>query len=320
MARRFVLAADQPRERADKLLARLCPELSRTTLQRWIREGRVRVDGNRCRPRDLVGAGSSIDVEPAPAPPSRAEPDPGVQFEVLFEDPYLVVVNKPAGLVVHPARGHPTKTLVNGLLARPGFSRTAADPRDPQGAMRPGVVHRLDKDTSGVLVVAKDASSREGLKQQLASHRIERCYRALTLGVPESQTISTQHARHPCSRLRFTSRVTRGRAAVTRVTTLEPLAGGRAALVECHLQTGRTHQIRVHLAERTKTPVLADALYGTRPSDPELRAVEQELGRHALHAAVLGFEHPMTGQWLRLEASFPIDLQRALQRLRQLST
>jgi 23S rRNA pseudouridine1911/1915/1917 synthase len=320
MARRFVLAAGQARERVDKVLARLCPELSRATLQRWIREGRVRVDGNRCRPRDLVVAGSSIDIEPAPAPPSRAEPDPSVQFDVLFEDSHLVVVNKPAGLVVHPARGHRTGTLVNGLLARPGFSRAAADPRDPSGAMRPGVVHRLDKDTSGVLVIAKDASTREGLKRQLDCHRTERCYRALTLGVPPSQTISTQHARHPHSRLRFTSRVAGGKAAVTQVSTLESLAGGRAALVECRLQTGRTHQIRVHLAEHTKTPVLADALYGTRPSDPELRAVERELGRHALHAAVLGFEHPMTGQWLRLEAAFPADLQRALQRLRELST
>ena len=230
MPQRFVLAEADTRERVDKVLARLLPDVSRASVQRWIVEGRVRVDGRSCRPRDRVTAGSVIEVEPGPALPSRAQPDATVEFAVLHEDEHLVVVDKPAGLVVHPARGHRDATLVNGLLARPGFGRPSADPRDPQGAKRPGVVHRLDKDTSGVLAVAKDALAREGLKTQLAAHSVERRYRALTQGAPDSRTIVTRHARHPRSRVRFTSRVHRGREAVTRVATLERLAGGRAAL------------------------------------------------------------------------------------------
>jgi 23S rRNA pseudouridine1911/1915/1917 synthase len=219
-------------------------------------------------------------------------------------------------LVVHPARGHRTGTLVNGLLARPGFRRPPADPRDPDGALRPGVVQRLDKDTSGILVVAKDDRTREGLKRQLGVHRVERTYLALTRGVPVEQTIDTLHGRDPRSRLRFSSRVARGRRAVTHVTVVETLAEARAALVRCRLETGRTHQIRVHLAERAGAPVLADALYGHPPPDAQLDAVAAELGRHALHAAVLGFLHPVTGEALRFEAPLPADLQVALAALR----
>ena len=316
MTRRFVLAADQTRERVDKVVARLLPEVTRVTVQRWIAEGRVRVNGEPCRPRVLVAAGTVIEVDPGAAPSSRAEPDPTVVFEVLFEDAHLVVVDKPAGLVVHPARGHRAGTLVNGLLARPGFRRPPADPRDPEGALRPGVVQRLDKDTSGILVVAKDDRTREGLKRQLAAHRVERSYLALTRGVPTEQTIDTLHARDPRSRLRFSSRVARGRRAVTHVTVMEALADAHAALVRCRLETGRTHQIRVHLAERAGTPVLADALYGHPPPDAKLDAVAAELGRHALHAAVLGFRHPVTGQHQRFEAPLPTDMRIALEALR----
>jgi 23S rRNA pseudouridine1911/1915/1917 synthase len=316
MIRRFVLAADQTRERVDKVLARLLPEVTRVTVQRWIAEGRVRVDGEPCRARALVAAGMVIEVEPGSAPSSRAEPDPSVRFEVLFEDAHLVVVDKPAGLVVHPARGHRTGTLVNGLLARPGFRRPPADPRDPEGALRPGVVQRLDKDTSGILVVAKDDRTREGLKRQLSAHRVERAYLALTRGVPSEQTIDTLHGRDPRSRLRFSTRVARGRRAVTRVAVVEALADGRAALVRCRLETGRTHQIRIHLAEWAGTPVLADALYGNPSPDAQLDAVAAELGRHALHAAVLGFRHPVTGQQYRFEVPLPADLQGALTALR----
>jgi 23S rRNA pseudouridine1911/1915/1917 synthase len=320
MARRYVLEAAAARERVDKALARLCPETSRATLQRWIAEGRVRVDGRACRPRDPVGAGSVIEVEPGVAPASRAEPDASVEFAVLFEDEHLVVVEKPAGLVVHPARGHRSGTLVNGLLARPGFRRPPEDPRDPEGALRPGVVQRLDRDTSGVLVVAKDERTREGLKAQLAAHSIERVYLALTLGVPQARTIATPHARDPRSRLRFTSKVSRGRTAVTRLQVRERLADGRAALVECRLETGRTHQIRVHLAEQAQTPVLADSLYGREPRDPEIARVARELGRHALHAAVLGFIHPISQRPVRFEAPLPADFATALVRLRGLRT
>jgi 23S rRNA pseudouridine1911/1915/1917 synthase len=300
------------------VLARLLPEVSRAEVQRWIEAGRVLVGGALCRPKDLVAAGAVLEVEPLAPPASAAEPDARVALEVLYEDEALLVVNKPAGLVVHPARGHRSGTLVNGLLARPGFGQTLADPRDAGGAVRPGIVHRIDKDTSGLLVVAKTPVSRESLKAQLGAHTAERAYLALTVGVPALATISTHYGRDRRSRLRFTSRVEAGKRAVTHVKVLERLAGARAALVECRLETGRTHQIRVHLAERAKTPLFADALYGRSPSDPALAAVGATLGRQALHAAVLGFVHPLTGERLRFEAGPPADFARALAALRAL--
>jgi len=313
---RFELGAEHSGERIDKVLARLIPGTSRSVIQRWITESRVLVDGVPCRARDVVRSGAVVEVSPGPPPLSRAEPDASVPFSVLYEDEHLVVVDKPAGVVVHPARGHATGTLVSGLLARDGFRRPPSDPLDPEGSLRPGIVHRIDKDTSGILVVAKDEPAREGLKAQLARHRMERCYLALTLGVPEPGRIETLHGRDPRSRLKFTSRVREGRRAVTTVEVVERLAGGLAALVRCQLETGRTHQIRMHLSECTKTPIVADALYGRTPGNDALRAVAQELGRQALHATVLGFKHPVDGRALRFESPLPADMQRALEQLR----
>jgi 23S rRNA pseudouridine1911/1915/1917 synthase len=315
---RFVLGPEQRPERVDKVLPKLLDGVSRATVQRWIEEGRVRVDGAPCRSRDDVHSGSVIEVEPGPRPPSDVVPDATVPFTVLHEDADLVVVDKPAGVVVHPGRGHWEHTLVAGLLARGGFDRAAFDPRDPIGPLRPGIVHRLDKDTSGVLVVAKSEAAREGLKAQLTAHTVERAYRAITCGVPASRRIETLHARSPKSRLRFTSRTTEGRLAVTHVRVDEVLAGRRAALVTCRLETGRTHQIRVHLSEQTGTPILADALYGKVLNDPELGEIAQRLGRQALHAQVLGFVHPVTSEALRFESPLPQELEAALESLRAL--
>jgi len=317
---RFVLGVEQRRERVDKVLARLLPEVSRATVQRWIEEDRVRVDGKPCRAKDSVSAGSQIELEAGPPQLSEADPDPSVVLDVCYEDPHLLVVNKPAGLVVHPARGHRTGTLVNGLLARPGFSLPSPDPEDEQGSLRPGIVHRIDKDTSGLLVVAKDERTREGLKAQLARHSVERAYLALTVGTPAAGTIKSFHARDPKSRLRFTSRVSEGKVAVTHVRVLERLAGGRAAFIECRLETGRTHQIRVHLSEQSKTPLLADALYGGRPSlATEVAEIARALARQALHASVLGFVHPITGESVRFEVAPPADFAHALEALRALA-
>ncbi len=300
------------------MLARLLPDVSRATVQRWIQGGRVLVDGGSCRPRDSVKPGALLEVDPLPPPPSNAEPDARIALEVVYEDEAVLVVNKPAGLVVHPARGHRSGTLVNGLLARPGFASALAESSGGE-ALRPGIVHRIDKDTSGLLVVAKTAPSRESLKAQLAAHSAERAYLALTLGVPGPRAIRTQYGRDRRSRLRFTSRLDEGKLAVTHVSVLERLAGGRAAFVECRLETGRTHQIRVHLSEQAKTPLLADALYGKRPSDPELASASELVGRQALHAAVLGFTHPLTGERLRFEAPLPADFASALAALRKLA-
>ena len=313
-----MLPPGEPPERVDKALTRLMPEVSRATVQRWIDEGRVKADGKICKPKQQVRGGSTLEVEPSEPPPSEAVADPDVPFQVLHEDPHLIVVDKPAGVVVHPARGHASGTLVNGLIARGGFERASADARDPNGAVRPGVVHRIDKDTSGVLVVAKDEPTREGLKEQLSRHSMERVYRALTLGVPKSARIETMFDRHPRSRLRFTSKTDAGKRAVTHVAVLESLASGRAAYIECRLETGRTHQIRVHLSEQAGTPLLADWLYGREPGSPDLLDVSRALGRQALHAAVLGFVHPITKQALRFESALPPDFQRALASLREL--
>lgn len=320
MPERFVLEAHEARERIDKVLARLLAPRSRATVQRWIAEGRVRIDGQPCRARDFAVPGKVVEVEIGPELLSNAEPDVSVPFEVVFEDAHLIVVNKPAGIVVHPARGHRTGTLVSGLLARPGFAVAPADERDPTGHLRPGIVHRIDKDTSGLLVVAKDALTREGLKRQLASHSMERVYQALTRGVPRAGRIESLYGRHPRSRLRFTSRLMAGKRAVTHVHLLEVFRG--AAFIECRLETGRTHQIRVHLAEQSGAPLLADALYGGQapqlaPS-PELMEIQRGLGRQALHARVLGFEHPITLQALRFESELPADFALALGALRRL--
>jgi 23S rRNA pseudouridine1911/1915/1917 synthase len=315
----FLLAAEQRPERIDKVLARLLAPISRATVQRWIDEGRVRVDSKLCRSRDSVRGGSRIEVEAGAPEPSDADPDASVVLDVQYEDEHLLVVNKPAGLVVHPARGHRTGTLVNGLLARPGFSVPSPDPRGDPGSLRPGIVHRIDKDTSGLLVVAKDDRTREGLKLQLALHSVERAYLALTVGAPVSGTIRSTHARDPKSRLRFTSRAEVGKIAVTHVRVLERLAGGRAAWIECRLETGRTHQIRVHLSEQAKTPLLGDSVYGARGSvSTEVSEIARTLGRQALHAAVLGFVHPVTQESLRFAVPPPPDFAEALQALRGL--
>jgi 23S rRNA pseudouridine1911/1915/1917 synthase len=299
-----------------ELLARAGRPETRATVQRWIERGRVLVGGAPGRASAKVAAGALVEISPEPPPPSTAVPDASVTFRVVHEDAHLLVIDKPAGLVVHPARGHAGGTLVNGLLAREGFARAPADPRDPLGHLRPGIVHRLDKGTSGLLVVAKDERTREALKAQFAAHTIEREYVAIAVGHAKDATIDTLHGRHPTDRQRFTSHVREGRHAVTHVRVLERL--GAATLVACRLETGRTHQIRVHLAERAHTPILGDPLYGRPPEDARLRALGEALGRQALHARVLGFTHPATGRAVRWESALPEDLERCLLALRGL--
>jgi 23S rRNA pseudouridine1911/1915/1917 synthase len=316
----FLLSEGQPRERLDKVLARLLPESSRATLQRWIEEGRVTVDGNACRARDRVGPRQLVEVVPAPPPKTRAEPDASVRFNVLFEDEHLVVLDKPAGLVVHPAKGHADGTLVNGLLARYDWDWCDTGSEDPSSVIRPGIVHRIDKDTSGLLVVARSEQAREGLKAQLAAHEMGRRYLGISVGAPRATTIRTLYGRHPRSRLKWSSLVHEGKPAITHVRPLESLAGGAAALVECRLETGRTHQIRVHLAEQTKTPLLADALYGRRAHSPHILEAERLIGRQALHAAELAFRHPVTGAMLTYKTELPADFASALEYLRGISS
>jgi 23S rRNA pseudouridine1911/1915/1917 synthase len=306
----IVIAASEARERLDRVLVTHFPEHSRSEIQRWIDAGAVTVDGVVATSRTKLKAGATIDATPLPPATTEARAE-AIPLSILFEDEHLLVVDKPAGLVVHPAPGHASGTLVNAYLHHVGGD-AEDDDSDP---VRPGIVHRLDQGTSGVMVIAKTPVARESLRVRFAAHDLERAYLGIAIGThPEAATYDTFHARHPHDRKRFTSRVTKGRRAVTHVERIELLAG--ATLVRCRLETGRTHQIRVHLAEHGH-PLLGDPVYGGKPRDPKLRTVGETLGRQALHAAVLGFPHPVTGAPLRFEAPLPADLQVALDALRK---
>ncbi len=301
-----VLTDEDAGHRIDRVLARRCPEFSRSALQRWIEQGRIEQAGEIVCRKTKALAGAEVTIEPAPAEPLSAEPQ-AIPLQVLHEDEHLLVVDKPAGLVVHPAPGHPDGTLVNALLHHAEV-RGGADP------MRPGIVHRLDKDTGGVMVVAKSPLAHERLVELFQKHDLERAYQAIVVGRPPlTVTYNTLHARHAGHRKKFTSKGNRGRRAVTHLEVVEPLHG--AALVVCRLETGRTHQIRVHLADHGH-PVLGDPLYGKSIGDPKLRRVSTELGRQALHATLLAFKHPITDAPMRFESQPPEDFQRALNSLR----
>jgi 23S rRNA pseudouridine1911/1915/1917 synthase len=296
-------------ERLDRVLAGRELGYSRTTLARFISEGRVEVDGEVLPPRAKLKVGATIVVRPTPPPPSEAVPQ-DIPLVIVFEDADLLVIDKPAGLVVHPAAGHPDGTLVNAVLHHLGGQRPPGV--DPE---RPGIVHRLDKDTSGVMVVAKSEIARDSLVSRFAAHDIDRTYLAIATGnPPPTATWDTLHARHPHDRKRFSSAVPRGKRAVTYMRRVESLHG--AALVECTLDTGRTHQIRVHLAD-AGFPVLGDPLYGRRHRDPRVFEASETLGRQALHARLLGFPHPVTGAPCRFEVEAPADFQAAITALRR---
>jgi 23S rRNA pseudouridine1911/1915/1917 synthase len=318
VAYRFIAAPGDPLERLDKFLVaaleRAGAPASRSAVKRWIEEGRALVGGRAGSASQTLPLGAIVEVTPLAPEPTDLEPDPTVAFDVLYEDAHLVVIDKPGGLVVHPARGHATKTLVHGLLARSSFAAIGAT--DPGARARPGIVHRLDKGTSGIMVVAKDEPTREGLKALFARHDIERAYLAIVVGRAETRTYETLHGRHRADRLKFTTKVTKGKRAATRIAALERLADDRATLVECRLETGRTHQIRVHLAECAGTPVLGDPLYAKPIKDTWTRALAEKLGRQALHAAVLGFSHPATGERMHFRREPPSDFMDALRALR----
>lgn len=330
----LVIPDEQHGERLDRALAALLkprgPTYSRASLARWIKEGRVSMNGAPAvDPSASVRRGSTVVVVPAPPPVSDAIPE-DLPLTVLHVDDDVIVVDKAAGMVVHPAAGHDRGTLVNALLFRFGTlaaettrsaTSGAEDDEDEDehtaptsGLRRPGIVHRLDRWTSGVMVVARNDRARESLMAQLAVHSVEREYMAIVVGLAaERVRYETLHGRHATDRKRFTGNVTRGKRAVTNVERIEILRG--ASVVRCRLETGRTHQIRVHLSE-AGLPLLGDAVYGRATRDARLAEVGRELGRQALHARVLGFDHPSTGERVRFEAPLPADMVAARERLR----
>ena len=315
-------------ERLDRVLAKRAKSddrfgegATRSALQKSIGEGLVRVAGAVTSTDAKVTAGQEIQVIPRGAERSVVVPDASVPFTVLHVDDDVVVVSKPAGVVVHPARGHYEKTLVHGLLGRGLFRAEDLEAMvDGEEAdhVRPGIVHRIDRETSGILVVARNALAREALKALFQAHELERIYEGFVVGRAEATTYRTLHGRHATERMRYTGKVTEGKVAVTHVQVVAQFAGV-AAHVRCTLETGRTHQIRMHLAE-AGTPILADKLYGRRPKDGRLAGVAEALGRHALHAGTLGFRHPRTGHMMRFAEPLPPDMQTALESLQAIGT
>lgn len=282
---------EQAGERLDRYLARALPQFSRSRLQALIRAGEVRLRGERARPRELVRTGDVVSlIEPVVQEiEDKAEEIP---LEILFEDSDLLVLNKPAGLVVHPGAGNQAHTLVNALLHH------CTSLSGIGGKQRPGIVHRLDKETSGCLVVAKNDSTHQSLARQFAEREVKKIYLALVAGTPKRPrgTIDAAIGRHPVQRKKMAVDLRRGRAARTEYRVRQ--SGGGMSLVECALHSGRTHQIRVHL-HHLGHPVIGDALYGKKGAAP----------RMMLHAWKLGFTHPRTGDRLFIEAPIPSDFR-----------
>jgi len=298
----FDVSEDEAGERVDVALAALAG-VSRAQIRRWIDQGRVRVNGERCRAARAVGLGDRVDAEPPEPAPPIARPE-AIALSVLFEDEYLLVLDKPAGMVVHPAPGHASGTLVNALLHHCGTLAEVG------GVLRPGIVHRLDRGTSGVMVVAKSSEAHAGLAAQFHDHSIERVYRAFVRAIPTASSgrVDKPIGRHPRDRKRMSIASRAGREAHTawRLCARYPASG--ASELEVRPETGRTHQIRVHLAS-DGLPILGDPVYG-RTRAAGRNAAEASLERPALHAGVLGFTHPRTGKRLRFEALLPVDLAR----------
>ena len=291
--------------RLDKTLAE-ASGLSRERVKALMAEGAVVVGKTvATNPSAKMQAGAHFEIRLPPPEPLAAEPQ-DIPLTVIYEDADLIVVDKPAGMVVHPAAGNADGTLVNALL-----HHCAGQLSGIGGVARPGIVHRIDKDTSGLLVVAKSDRAHEGLARQFADHSIERRYLAVCAGhpAPPDGTIRTRLGRSDSDRKKIAvlpDSSARGKHAVTHYRTLQRLDG--CALLECRLETGRTHQVRVHCAS-IGHPLLGDPVYGRTPK--ALRPLLQQLGFHrqALHAASLGFEHPVTGQWLQFTSEVSADVQ-----------
>ena len=309
--------------------------MSRTRLGKLIEQGAVMVAGTIVRdPRAKVAEGQVVEITVEEAEESHIQAE-DIPLEVVFEDDDLIVINKPAGMVVHPAPGTPSGTLVNALMAHCGDHLSGVG-----GMKRPGIVHRIDKETSGLLVVAKSDAAHHGLAAQFEKHTVERYYKALVYGVPDANDprlrgvrgasfeagnilkLTTQLARHKTDRQRQAVLFEGGRHAVTRARTVERFGTPAVlALMECWLETGRTHQIRVHMAHAGHG-LVGDPTYGGRRKLPKAAISEaaaeavRAFDRQALHAAVLGFEHPVTKENVRFEAPIPQDMAALLEILR----
>ena len=306
--------------RLDQVLAKLLPEYSRSRLQDWITAEQVKVDGAAATIKQKVWGGEMIEVVPQSSPSEQPHLAEDIALEVVFEDDSILIINKPAGLVVHPGSGNWEGTLLNALLHH--APQLAEIPRA-------GIVHRLDKDTSGLLVVAKTLTAQTALVRQLQARSVHREYYALVYGeVERNGTVDAPLGRHPTQRTKMAI-VEDGKPAVTHYSVVEryPATSSFAAstgsgqgctLLRCKLETGRTHQIRVHLAS-IRHPLVGDSTYikGAQKCLPQFRALLTAFPRQALHATQLGLEHPLTGEWMEWQAPLPEDMAQLLVEIRK---
>lgn len=292
--------------RIDKYLAESLPDISRSYLQKLFRDGEIRMNGKAVKASAKTLAGEEIVFAiPEPEEPEILPED--IPLDILYEDDDVILINKPKDMVVHPAAGHYTGTLVNGLMyhCREGLSGI-------NGVLRPGIVHRIDKDTTGVLVVCKNDRAHNGLAEQLAEHSITRKYRAIVCGnlKEDEGTVDAPLGRHPQDRKKMAIVRSGGKRAVTHYRVLERF--GKYTYIECQLETGRTHQIRVHMASLGH-PLLGDEVYGRGKSPFKLEG-------QTLHAMVLGFIHPTTGEYMEFQAPLPEYFESLLEKLRKMSS
>lgn len=303
------ITAEDAGQRLDAFLAAAVPELTRSAVQRLIEQGQVRLDGKSVKASHKLSAGEQVAITiPAPEPATAVAED--IDLEILFEDADVIVVNKAAGMTVHPGAGVNSGTLVNALLGH------CSDLSGIGGEVRPGIVHRIDKDTTGILVVAKNDAAHEGLARQFSEHTVKRVYNALIFGSPKADKgkIEGIIGRHPVDRKKMSGKARHGRSAVTHWQVIARYP--EVTLLKLKLETGRTHQIRVHLSE-AGYPLLGDSVYGGdarlgNVKDAKLKSLIKVLGRQALHARVLGFMHPCKGEYIEFTTDLPEDMQRII--------
>jgi 23S rRNA pseudouridine1911/1915/1917 synthase len=306
----WVVTPKDARLRLDLYLLKKSPSLSRSRVQSLIQDGRITVNGRKVKPSYRVHLDDKVCIDLPPPVPLEIKPE-AIPLEIVYEDAHLLVVNKPAGMVVHPAPGNFAGTLVHALLHH------CRDLTGIGGKERPGLVHRLDKETSGLLVVAKTESAHKALSAQFKAHTVTRCYLALVHGIPKASrgTIELAIGRDLRDRKKISPRTTRPRRAITRYEILDRY--GEFGLLAVRPQTGRTHQIRVHLSHLGH-PVVGDKVYGSKKKTDS----EDELciHRQMLHAQQLGFDHPVTGQRMEYSASLPLDMETVVSRLKNRQT
>ena len=304
----LIVTAELTNNRLDQIIATLCSQYSRSQLQKWIKTGNVLVNGKQLKAKIKLKQGDEIIITPEAQEQTVYEPEP-IELDIVYEDNDVIVINKPTGLVVHPAAGNWTGTLVNGLLAHDESLKNIP---------RAGIVHRLDKNTTGLMVVAKTLEAHKSLVDQLQERSVKREYLALVHGqVISGTTLESYMGRHPVDRKRMAVTET-GKYAITHYRIEEKMPNH--TLLRVHLETGRTHQIRVHLSWK-RIPIVGDPVYGGRPRVPkgiteEAKHAIQTFKRQCLHATKLGFDHPATNKPVSWEVPLPDDMQQLLEKLR----